>query len=90
MKPLAVRYHSNGTGRDSYIGVTNGGFSGVFQHGDFKKNFVNSLRKSTESIRSSGTFEKNGGQNTGLTKCKSAFLHKSSIETVDSLRPDSF
>ena len=89
MKPLAVRYHSDGTGRDSYIGCTNGGLSGVFQSGDFKKNFVDSLRKSTECLRTSGTFEKRGGHSTGLVKCKSAFLTRSSLE-VEKPRPDSF
>lgn len=48
MRPLAVRYHSNGSGRDSYIGTTNGGLCNAYSFTDYKTSFKNSLRQPTE------------------------------------------
>ena len=80
MNPLAVRYHSNGTGRDSYIGVTNGGLSGVYSDGDFKQKFKDSLRTSTERLVLRQSFEKRGGHSTGLSKSNSTFLKRTTSD----------
>ena len=73
MRPLAVHYHSDGTGSDSYIGRTEGGLSQIYSSVDFKTAFKQSLRRSTSSLT---TFVKKGGHEAGLSKTKSCFLKK--------------
>ena len=42
-----TNYHYNGTGRDSYIGQSNGGFYPSKQTAEFSRHFVNNLRSYT-------------------------------------------
>jgi hypothetical protein len=74
---FAVRYYTDGTGRDSYINMTNGGFSNAYGVTNAEVNFKNSLRNSTESLRN---FVKAGGFETGLSRSRSSTLLQPSLE----------
>ena len=81
MRPLAVYYRNDGTGRDSYIGSTSGGLMTNCSLVDFKTAFKQSLRRYE---RSQQAFVKHGGHSVGFTKSQSAFLPRvASVERTD-------
>jgi len=63
--PLGVHYYSDGTGRDSYIGVNEGGLAMRTSFTDFKTAFKNSLRS---DYPRRFAYVKNGGHSVGLQK----------------------
>lgn len=61
--PLGVHYYSDGTGRDSYIGINEGGLAMRASFTDSKTAFVNSLRNNAPR---KFVYIKNGGHSVGL------------------------
>jgi hypothetical protein len=64
----AVLYKSDGSGRDSYVVTSSGGFSNPSKLVNFKKAFVNSLR---EYNRPQTSYVKRGGQSVGMQRTAS-------------------
>ena len=62
-----LNYHSNGTGRDAYIGVSSGGLMSDTNAGQFKNSFYNTLR-SYDSTRNSQDWSSGASKGFGTRK----------------------
>ena len=68
MHPMPVYYHSNGTGRDSYIVETGGGLHNLSRMIEYREAFVKSLRSYS---RPKSAYVKQGGKSVGFQRTPS-------------------
>mmetsp|Transcript_24187 Transcript_24187/g.27404 ORF Transcript_24187/g.27404 Transcript_24187/m.27404 type:complete len:185 (-) Transcript_24187:395-949(-) len=74
----SVHYHSDGTGRDSYIGIHSGGFHRPHTAGEYKRTFYNTLRHYERRPTSHN-------QKDLLTKCQNR-MHEKDYYTAQKMK----
>ena len=81
IKPRGVFYHSDGSGRDTYIGSNSGGLNNYTGQQEYREAFKRSLR---QIDRPQTTYYKQGGRYNGMKKTPSVntFAHQNNLSPI--------